>query len=229
MSDDDDFAQFPTPEAPEPEGKLSWLELLAQYTGAVASGALTAVKFPSLLTEMFGESWLKDVLVKSMDPERLVAMVEAGRLFKDAREVAGLTLQDMADALGMSDESKLQAVEEGRAVLPFEMIFRSASLVARHDPVPFIIQLMRGYNPGWGKTLDKWGVTALPRQFERERRFINIYRKHDKLRQLSHEEYSRLISYVDSATTLVLDVMASEKKANKKPVPAAKPDQDLPP
>lgn len=197
----------------EPEGKQSWFEQLAQYTGAVASGALTAVKFPSVLTEMFGESWLKDVLVKSMDPERLMAMVEAGRIFKDAREVAGLTRKDMAEALGMSDEAKLREVEEGKAVLPFEMIFRSASLIARHDPVPFIIQLMRGYNPGWGKTLDKWGVT----EFDRERRFVNIYRKHDQLRQLSNEEYTRLISYVDSATALVLDVMNSEKQANSEP------------
>jgi transcriptional regulator with XRE-family HTH domain len=202
---------------PDIEAAPSWFEQLAHYTGAVATGALSVAKFPAVLTEMFGESWLKDVLFKTVDTERLMAMVEAGRIFKDARQVAGLTVKDMADALGMSDESTIKAVEEGKAVLPFEMIFRSASLVARHDPVPFIIQLMRSYNPRWGKTLDKWGVSALPKQFERERRFINVYRKHDQLRQLTDDEYARLISYVDSATSLVLDVMNSEKAANMPP------------
>ena len=191
----------------------TWLEQITQYTGAVTTGVLSAAKFPMLLTEMFGESWLKSVFVKSMDTEHLTAMVDAGRLFKDAREVAGLSINDLAEALGMSEVSRLEAVEQGKAVLPFEMIFRSASLLARHDPVPFIIQLMRTYNPRWGRTLDKWDVAALPKQFERERRFINIYRQHDQLRQLNDEEYARLISYVDSATQLVLDVMEKEKNA----------------
>lgn len=204
------------------EDKVSLFEQIAQYTGAMASGALNATKLPTVLTEMFGESWLKDAMFQAMDPERLTAMVEAGRLFKDAREVAGLTIQDMAEALDMKDESKLKAFEEGKGVLPFEMIFRSASLIARHDPVPFIIQLMRGYNPSWGKTLNKWGVSALPKQFERERRFVNIYRKHDDLRALTDDEFARLITYVDSATTLVKDVMISEKEANKKTPPKRK-------
>ena len=204
------------------EDRVSIFEQIAQYTGAMASGALNAAKLPTVLTEMFGESWLKDALFQAMDPERLAAMVESGRLFKDAREVAGLTIQDMAKALDMKDESQLEAFEEGKGVLPFEMIFRSASLIARHDPVPFIIQLMRGYNPGWGKTLDKWGVGALPKQYERERRFINIYRKHDDLRNLTDMEFGRLITYVDSAMTLVQDVMVSEKEANKKSAPKRK-------
>jgi hypothetical protein len=52
-------------------------------------------------------------------------------------------------------------------------------------------------------------------QYERERRWVNLYRQHDVLRGLSDDEYDRLINYVDSATNLVLDVMQREKAANK--------------
>jgi hypothetical protein len=91
---------------------------------------------------------------------------------------------------------------------------RSASLIARHDPIPYLIQFMRTYNPSLGATLEQWGIMALPLQYERERRWINLYRQHDVLRGLSDDEYERLINYVDSATNLVLDVMQKEKAAN---------------
>ena len=82
---------------------------------------------------------------------------------------------------------------------------------------------MRTYNPTLGETLESWGIMALPTQYERERRWLNMYRKHDLLRSLSDEEYERLVDYVDSATRLVLDVMRKEKEAAAAPAKAAKP------
>ena len=46
---------------------------------------------------------------------------------------------------------------------------------------------MRTYNPQLEKTLEQWGVMALPKQYERERRFVNLYRQHDYLRSLSDD------------------------------------------
>ncbi len=197
----------------EEKGGLGGLrERVTKYAGE-ALGVVGAVGLPAQLVDMFGEGWLKGIFSKSMDTERLSAMVDAGRLFKDAREVAGLSKQDLAKAMGLSTPDSIDRVEEGKDLLSFEMIFRSASLIARHDPIPFIIKLMRTYNPRLGRTMEKWGVSGLPKQYERERRFINIYRKHDRLREFSDDEYDRLITYVNSATELVMDVMAKEKEA----------------
>jgi hypothetical protein len=74
---------------------------------------------------------------------------------------------------------------------------------------------MRTYNPALEKALEQWGVLALPKQYERERRFVNLVRQHDKLRALSDEEYERFIDYMDGSCNLVLDVMVKEKEANQ--------------
>jgi hypothetical protein len=193
---------------------LSLLEQLTRLGGQVAGQTLDAAKTTATLTAMFGESWLKSTLLKTFEPERLDAMAEAGRFLRDARETAGLSLKELTDSLELSDDSLLDDVESGERIMPIEIIFRSASLIARHDPIPFLIKFMRTYNPGWGSTLEQWGMMAVPVQFERERRWINIYRQHDVLRNLDDEEYDRLINYVNSATNLVLEVMQAEKSAN---------------
>ena len=72
---------------------------------------------------------------------------------------------------------------------PFELILRLAALLARHDPIPFIIKLTRTYNPEVWEILEKWGIGRLPVQLERERQFINIYRGHDRARKLSDDDF----------------------------------------
>jgi transcriptional regulator with XRE-family HTH domain len=201
------------------ERDLSLLEQLTRLTGQVAGQTLDAARTTASMTAMFGESWLKSTVLKTFEPERLEAMAEAGRFLRDARETAGLSLKELTEALGVKDDNLLQDIESGDRVMPLEVMFRSASLIARHDPIPFLIQFMRTYNPTLGATLEQWGILALPLQYERERRWINLYRQHDVLRSLSDEEYDRLINYVDSATNLVLDVMQNEKAANA-PEPA---------
>ena len=51
---------------------------------------------------------------------------------------------------------------------------------------------------------------ALPRNYERERRFINLYRQHDFLRDLDDEAYQRFVEYMDGSTRLVVEVMERE-------------------
>ena len=192
----------------------SILYSLRKLTEQVAGGTFDFPRNTATLTAMFGESWLRNALLNKLEPERLEAMAEAGRFLRDARETAGMSLKDLAESLGLSDRAMLEDIESGETIMPLELMLRSAALLARHDPIPFLIKFMRTYNPALEKALEQWGVLALPKQYERERRFVNLMRQHDALRRLSDDEYDRYIHYMGSSSNLVLDVMRKEKEAN---------------
>jgi transcriptional regulator with XRE-family HTH domain len=191
----------------------SLLHSLRKLTGQVAGGTLGLARNTATMTAMFGENWLRTTVLNQLEPERLEAMAEAGHFLKDARETAGMSIKDLSESLGLADNSMLEDIESGQTIMPLEVMLRSASLLARHDPIPFLIKFMRTYNPALEQTLEQWGVLALPKQYERERRFVNLYRQHDVLRGLSDDEYERFIHYMQSSISLVLDVMQSEKTA----------------
>ena len=191
----------------------SLLLSLAKLSGQVAGGTLDLARNTATMAAMFGDSWLRSTVLGQLEPERLEAMAEAGHFLRDARETAGMSIRDLTESLGIKDKSLLEGIETGKTIMPLEIVLRSASLLARHDPIPFLIKFMRTYNPTLGKSLEQWGVLALPRQYERERRFVNLYRQHDVLRSQTDEEYERFINYMQSSIGLVLDVMQSEKTA----------------
>ena len=191
----------------------SIFESLMRITGQVAGGTLDLARNTAAMTSMFGESWLRSAVLNKLEPERLEAMADAGHFLRDARETADMSIKDLADSLGVSDKSTLEGIESGEKIMPLELMLRSASLLARHDPIPFLIKFMRTYNPALEKTLEQIGLLALPKQYERERRFVNLYRQHDVLRSLSDDEYERFIEYMESSSNLVLDVMLNEKEA----------------
>lgn len=193
----------------------SILNSLMKLTSQVAGGTIDMAKNTATMTAMFGDGWLRGALLNTFEPERLEAMAEAGHFLHDARETAGLSLKDLGDSLGLSDSTVLEEVESGQSILPLELMLRSAALLARHDPIPFLIKFMRTYNPALEQKLEKWGVLTLPKHYERERRFTNIYRQHDVLRELSDEQHERFIQYMDSSLALVLQVMQNEIEANK--------------
>jgi transcriptional regulator with XRE-family HTH domain len=205
----------------------SLLGSVRRLTGQVAGGTLGLARNTAAMTAMFGENWLRSTVLNQLEPERLEAMAEAGHFLRDARETAGMSLKDLAESLGLADKTMLEDIESGQTIMPLEVMLRSASLLARHDPIPFLIKFMRTYNPALEKTLEQWGVLALPKQYERERRFINLYRQHDVLRGFSDAEYERFIHYMQSSIHLVLDVMQSEKTARlgKAAAPADKADK----
>ncbi|WOJ95676.1 helix-turn-helix transcriptional regulator [Congregibacter brevis] len=194
--------------------RSSLIDTLIKRAGKVAGGTLDLAVDVATMSAMFGDSWVRDLLLNGASPERLEAMAEAGRFLRDAREMAGLTVSELSDRLDLGDQSVLEGVERGESILPLELMLRTASLLARHDPVPFLIKFLRSYNPQLEATLEQWGVMALPRNFERERRFVNLYRQHDFLRDLSDDGYQRFIEYMDSSTQLVVDVMEREASAN---------------
>lgn len=191
----------------------SLLGSLRRLTGQVAGGTLDLARNTAAMTAMFGENWLRTNLLNQLEPERLEAMAEAGHFLRDARETAGMSIKELAESLGLSDKAVLEDIESGETIMPLELMLRSASLLARHDPIPFLIKFMRTYNPTLEKKLEDWGVLVLPKQYERERRFVNLYRQHDILRSLSDDEYERFINYMESSCNLVLDVMLKEKEA----------------
>jgi transcriptional regulator with XRE-family HTH domain len=192
----------------------SLLDSLRKLTEQVAGGTFDFARNTATMTAMFGETWLRSALLNKLEPERLEAMADAGHFLRDARETAGMSLKDLAESLGISDRGVLEDIESGETIMPLELMLRSAALLARHDPIPFLIKFMRTYNPSLEKALEQWGVLALPKQYERERRFVNLVRKHDALRRLSDTEYDRFIHYMESSSNLVLDVMQKEKQAN---------------
>ena len=136
---------------------------------------------------------------------------EAGRTLRELRKLAGLTVDELADAVEVSDRSLLEAVEKGTATLSFELILRLSALLARNDPLPFVVQMTRSYNPALWKLLEGWGIVRIPLQIERERRFGNVYRAHDVARKLSDEAFDHVLRFTQSAFEMALHFAAVEE------------------
>lgn len=191
----------------------SLLDSLRRLSGQVAGGTLELARNTATMTAMFGENWLRSTVLNQLEPERLEAMAEAGHFLRDARETAGMSIKEVSESLGLSDNTVLENIESGQTIMPLEAMLRATSLLARHDPIPFLIKFMRTYNPALEKTLEQLGVLTIPKHYERERRFVNLYRQHDSLRQFTDDEYDRFIEYMESSSNLVLNVMSKEKIA----------------
>tara|TARA_R110002110_G_scaffold205818_4_gene417982 strand:+ start:1711 stop:2499 length:789 start_codon:yes stop_codon:yes gene_type:complete len=149
-------------------------------------------------------------LINSQD--QLRTMLAAGRSLKDIREVAGLTLSEMSEALDLRDKSVLEAIENGTATLSFELILRLAALIARNDPIPFIMRTTRNYNPEVWQILNDWGIGRVPLQFEREREFINIFRRHDSARTLSDEGFHKVLEFTRQSFEMSLHFAEDQEK-----------------
>jgi transcriptional regulator with XRE-family HTH domain len=152
----------------------------------------------------------KALLMSSSGDTKL--MEETGAYLKDVRELAGLTQAELTEALHLSDQSLLAAVEKGTATLSFELILRLAALLARHDPVPFIIKFTRTYDPDIWDILERWGLGQIPVHFERERQFINIYRGHDAARKLTDNGFEKVLQFTRAAFEMALHFVAEQQK-----------------
>lgn len=185
-----------------PKGKQALVRMMLGITS-------TAIKFVSstnLISTRVGKALMGS-------PERKRLIEEAGSSLRDLREVAGLTINELSEAVQLPDQSLLAAVENGTATLSFELILRLAALLARHDPVPFIIKFTRTYNPEVWAVLEDWGLGRLPLHIEREREFINIYRRHDSARKLSDNEFQHVLKFTQTAFEMALDFALKGKKS----------------
>ena len=145
-----------------------------------------------------------------LKPDALQMLADTGAYLRDAREVAGLTLEELGSAMDLKDQSLLKAVEAGTATLSFDLILRMASLLARHDPLPFVMRLARAHNPRAWAVMDQWGLGRASRQLERERRFVNILRQFDEARDLSDEEFERVAAFTEEAFAMALAFRAGD-------------------
>ncbi|ROO25321.1 hypothetical protein SAOR_12245 [Salinisphaera orenii MK-B5] len=139
-----------------------------------------------------------------LSEEQQAWMSRAGEAVRDARRTAGLSRDDLARALDLEDKSLLQAVEQGSATVSFELILRLTSLLARNDPVPFLIQLVRGFNPRLWALAEDWGVGRLPTMVERDRQWMNIYRGNEAARQLPDAAFDEVMAFCESALTMAV-------------------------
>ncbi|MGK5091950.1 XRE family transcriptional regulator [Deltaproteobacteria bacterium TL4] len=174
-----------------PKEERSIVKMMADITN-------TAFKAVKAVTKT-GESSLR--ISKAFFPtvQNSTMMKETGKSLHDLREVAGLTIQELTESLDLKDSSILEAVENGTATLSFELTLRLASLVSRHDPIPFIIRSLRTYNPDVWKYLEDWGVGRIPLHIERERQFLGIYRGKDSVRKLSDEGFIKVLEFTRAA------------------------------
>lgn len=164
-----------------------------------------------------------NVLVRS--PSHRRALQKAGTFLRDARETAGLTVDEVSAAIDLKDPALLDLAESGRAALPFEALLRLAALLARNDPVPFLMQIARNYSPSLWRTLEQLGVAHLVLHAGREHEFINVYRSRDAARRLDDTEFARVLAFTeaafDMALNLVVDVRTGAGRQNGQPAAKA--------
>ncbi len=187
---------------PAASGELTMLSGLAAMTGDAAGSAIQF--FLNVTGDPLG---LKPLLSGPAHPGKLAR--EAGVYVRELRELAGLTISDLARALELRDVSYLEAVEAGTQTLSFDLVLRLAAIVARNDPLPAILKLTRTSNPAVAKFLEDWGAGRLPLQIERERLFVNLLRGNDEARELSDESFEQVLSFtkaaLDSAVSLAAE------------------------
>jgi len=197
------------------EDEPSLLDRLAGYTGS-------AYKLARRTTGTSLKVGRK--IMGSQDQLRM--MLAAGESLRDLREVAGLTVNDLAEALNIRDKKLIEAVEDGTATLSFELILRLAAVLARNDPVPFILKYTRAYSPETWRVLNDWGVGRLPLHFERERQFINIYRGHDEARDLSDEGFQRVLEFTRKSFEMSLHFVAEQENRLNEALDELEAEQD---
>lgn len=145
------------------------------------------------------------------------AAVEKGAaLLRDLRQAAGLTLDDLGHALEVDDPAVLGLAEKGKVGLPFELILRLTAVLGRNDPVGFVLQMTRGYNPRMWKALEALGVGHLLVQAGRERQFANIYRSHDAARSLSDADFATALAFADAAFATAVAFQTRHRKTRAK-------------
>jgi transcriptional regulator with XRE-family HTH domain len=202
------------PAAIVPAGKPLWQQLATQLMGwgqVLASGAAQATDLGLAMSA-----------AKSKNPKTQAQLRQAGVQIKRWREAAGLTLQDVTQALNLGDSALMEQAELGKVGLPFEMILRLASVLGRRDPLPVLMALTRHYNPKLWQLLEDFGLGRLVIQGVRERELANIYRANDAARQLSDAQFAQVLAFTkqafDSALGLVESVHKTAQTSPSKPV-----------
>ena len=150
-------------------------------------------------------------------PEQRRALEKAGAVLRQTREAAGMSVNEVGNAIDLKDPALLELVENGKIALPFEIILRLASVLGRNDPISFVMRFTRSYNPDVWKTLESLGIGRFALQAGREREFANLYRGNDAARRLSDEEFADVLEFTRAAFEMALAFRTS--KSSPRPHP----------
>ena len=153
-------------------------------------------------------------------PREQASLEKAGSMLRQAREAAGMTTKELSQAIEIVDPKVLAQAEIGKAALPMEVILRLASVLGRHDPVPFAMKLARTYNPQLWKALDALGIGSLVALAGRERELANLSRANDDARRLSDADFAEVLNFVK--TGFDMTVKFRTDAAGGRPKPAAR-------
>jgi transcriptional regulator with XRE-family HTH domain len=146
-------------------------------------------------------------------PATRTAVARAGRQLRQWREAAGLTLDEVSEAVGLGDSKLIEQAEGGLVSLPFDVVLRLAGVLGRRDPLPIAMALTRQYNPQLWKTLEDLGVGKLVVQGARERELANVYRGHDAARRLDDAQFARVLAFTRQAFEMAVAVHAAPPAA----------------
>ena len=146
-------------------------------------------------------------------PEQRRKLEKTGAVLRRMRESAGLSINEVGNAIDLKDPALLDLVENGKIALPFEIILRLASVLGRNDPISFVMRFTRSYNPDVWKTLETLGIGRLALQAGREREFANLYRGSDAARRLSDEDFAEVLQFTRAAFEMALAFRASKPAA----------------
>jgi transcriptional regulator with XRE-family HTH domain len=177
---------------------------VAQELASWANSALGLAEGATEMTVAAAKS-----LVRS--PDQKAAVAKAGDFLRAAREAAGITVDELGQTVGLSDPAMIEDAEEGKAILPFDLVLRLAGVLGRNDPISFALKLTRTYYPGIWKALDDLGAGKLVVQAGREHDFANLYRANDAARRLTDEDFAHVLKFVGAAFDMAVGFHASRK------------------
>lgn len=130
---------------------------------------------------------------------------KTGTALKRMRTAAGLTITEVGTAINLKDPSLIEAWENGRIAVPFELVLRLAAVLGRNDPIGFVMKFTRSSNPDLWRALEGLGVGKLLIQSAREREFANIYRGDDEARKLTDKEFAEVLTFTRAAFEMAME------------------------
>ena len=143
-----------------------------------------------------------------------------GAALRRMRKAAGLTITEVGTAINLKDPSLIEAWENGRIAVPFELVLRLAAVLGRNDPIDFVMKFTRASNPDLWRSLEGLGVGKLLIQSAREREFANIYRGDDEARSLSDAEFAEVLTFTRAAFEMAMAFRGrkAQQAKSRKPV-----------
>lgn len=137
---------------------------------------------------------------------------------KRLRTAAGLTVTEVGTAINLKDPSLIEAWENGRIAVPFEIVLRLAAVLGRNDPIGFVMKFTRASNPDVWRALENLGVGKLLIQSAREREFGNIYRADDEARKLSDAEFAEVLTFTRAAFEMAMAFRGRKTERSRRPL-----------